>query len=132
MTVHAYRHPFVWTAGAGAADAPWPPPLAGDEGLALEGDQVALSSLRRRFDGWLEARVVNLAADPRRAVVRGALTDAREASLRGEQGEALAVADGAVHLDLRPAEIRTIQLRRRETAAGKPDVLDASGPRQSA
>ena len=76
--------------------------------------------------------MVNLAADPRRAVVRGALTDAREASLRGEQGEALAVADGAVHLDLRPAEIRTIQLRRRETAAGKPDVLDASGPRQSA
>jgi alpha-mannosidase len=126
-----YRHPFVWTAGAGSADASWPPPHAGNEGLALEGDQVALSSLRRRSDGWLEARVVNLAADARTAVVRG-LTDAREASLRGEPGETLAVADGAVHLDLRPAEIRTIQLRRRETAARKPDVLDASGPRQSA
>jgi alpha-mannosidase len=126
-----YRHPFVWTPGVGAADASWPPPLAGDEGLVLEGDQVALSSLRRRSDGWLEARVVNLATEPRTAVVRG-LTDAREASLRGEPGETLAVADGAVHLDLRPAEIRTIQLRRRETAARKPDVLDASGPRQSA
>jgi alpha-mannosidase len=126
-----YRHPFCWTPGVGAADASWPPPLAGDEGLVLEGDQVALSSLRRRSDGWLEARVVNLATDPRTAVVRG-LTDAREASLRGEPGETLAVADGAVHLDLRPAEIRTIQLRRRETAARKPDVLDASGPRQSA
>jgi alpha-mannosidase len=127
-----YRHPFVWTAGAGSADASWPPPHAGNEGLALEGDQVALSSLRRRSDGWLEARVVNLAADARTAVVRGDLTDAREASLRGEPGEALPVADGAVRLDLRPAEIRTMQLRRRETAAGKPDVLDASGPRQSA
>jgi alpha-mannosidase len=127
-----YRHPFVWTAGAGSADASWPPPHAGNEGLALEGDQVALSSLRRRSDGWLEARVVNLAADARTAVVRGDLTDAREASLRGEPGEALPVADGAVRLHLRPAEIRTIQLRRRDTAAGKPDVLDASGPRQSA
>ncbi|HJP71567.1 MAG TPA: alpha-mannosidase [Candidatus Limnocylindria bacterium] len=127
-----YRHRFVWTPGAGAADAPWPPPLAGADGLSLEGDQVMLSSLRRRPDGWLEARVVNLAPDPRMAVVRGDLTHARDASLRGEPGESLAVSDGALHLDLRSAEIRTIQVRRRETAAGRPDVLDASGPRQSA
>jgi mannosylglycerate hydrolase len=127
-----YRHPFVWAPGSGAADAAWPPPLAGDDGLALDGDQVALSSLRRRGDGWLEARIVNLAGDPRPAIVRGGITDAREATLRGEPGDVLPVADGSVRLELRPAEIRTVQLRRHETALGRPDVLDASGPRQSA
>jgi mannosylglycerate hydrolase len=131
-TAERYRHPFVWAPGSGAADAAWPPPLAGDDGLALDGDQVALSSLRRRGDGWLEARIVNLAGDPRPAIVRGGITDAREATLRGEPGDVLPVADGSVRLELRPAEIRTVQLRRHETALGRPDVLDASGPRQSA
>jgi hypothetical protein len=41
------------------------------------------------------------------------------------------VADGRVTLELGPAEIRTIHLRRRETALGRPQVLDAAGPRQS-
>ena len=127
-----YRHRFVWTAGGGAADATWPPPMAATDALALDGRDVTLSSLRRRDDGWLEARIVNLATDARTAVLRGGLTDARDASLRGEPGEMLGVADGGVRLELRPAEIRTVQLRRRETALGRPDVLDASGPRQSA
>ena len=127
-----YRHPFVWSFGGAAADAPWPPPLAGEDGLAIDGEQVVLSSLRRRDAGWLEARIVNLAADSRTAVVRGGLTDARDASLRGEPGDALPVTDGSLRLELRPAEIRTIQVRRRESALGRPDVLDASGPRQSA
>jgi hypothetical protein len=52
--------------------------------------------------------------------------------LRGEPGDALPVTDGSLRLELRPAEIRTIQVRRRESALGRPDVLDASGPRQSA
>jgi mannosylglycerate hydrolase len=127
-----YRHPFVWSPGGAATDAAWPPALAGDDGMALDGDEVVLSSLRRRDGGWLEARIVNLATDSRTAVMRGGLTDAREASLRGEPGDVLQVADGSVGLELRPAEIRTLQLRRRETALGRPDVLDASGPRQSA
>jgi alpha-mannosidase len=122
----------VWSFGGAAADAPWPPPLAGEDGLAIDGEQVVLSSLRRRDAGWLEARIVNLAADSRTAVVRGELTDARDASLRGEPGDALPVTDGSLRLELRPAEIRTIQVRRRESALGRPDVLDASGPRQSA
>jgi mannosylglycerate hydrolase len=128
----AYRHPFVWTPGAGGADAAWPPALAGHDGLALEGEQVVLSSLRRRADGWLEARIVNLSGDPRTAVLSGGLTDARGASVRGEPSDALPVSNGSLRLELGPAEIRTVQIRRRETALGRPDVLDASGPRQSA
>jgi len=42
------------------------------------------------------------------------------------------MANGVLALDLRPAEIRTIQVRRRETASAHADVLDATGPRQSA
>jgi hypothetical protein len=41
----------------------------------------------------------------------------------------MAVSDGSLPLELRPAEIRTVQLRRRETATGRPRVLDAIGPR---
>ena len=127
-----YRHPFVWSFGGAPADAGWPPPLAGENGLAIDAEDVVLSSVRRRDDGWLEARLVNLAGDSRMAVMRGGLTDAREASLRGEPGDAMPVTNGSVRLELRPAEIRTVQFRRHETALGRPDVLDASGPRQSA
>jgi alpha-mannosidase len=127
-----YRHPLTWAYGSGGPKTSWPPPRAGDEGLAVDGDGLDLSALRRRDDGWLELRIVNLAADARRAVVRGGLTEAREASLRGEPGEAIAVADGAIALELGPAEIRTVQVRRTETGAPRASVLDASGPRQNA
>jgi alpha-mannosidase len=128
----AYRHGYPWAHGAAAPHAAWPPPGAGEDALAIEGEQIDLSSLRRRGDGWLEARVVNLSAEARPAVLRGGLVEAREASLRGEPGAPLTVADGAVTLQLRPAEIRTVQLRRTETGSGRPDVLDAAGPRQNA
>ena len=128
----AYRHPFITSPGVADPDAAWPPSHAGDDALALEGEHVVLSSLRRRDGGWLEVRLVNLASEHRTAVLAGALTDAREATLRGEAGAALAVTDGALHLDLRPAEIRTVQFRRTESAVGHPDVLDAPGPRQNA
>ena len=126
-----YRHDLVTTYGSAPVDAPWPPPGAGSEALALEGHDVELTALRRR-DGWIEARVVNLSGDRRSAVLRGGLLEAREASLRGEPGRAIEVADGAARLELGPAEIRTLQLRRRETALGRAEVLDAGGPRQSA
>ena len=125
-----YRHDFVAAHGGAAPDAAWPPEGAGAEGLALEGADVELSSLRRR-DGWVELRVVNLAPDRRDAAVRGGIIEAREASLRGEPGQPLEIDGGAVTLALGPAEIRTIQLRRPETAEARPDVLDAAGPRQS-
>jgi len=125
-----YRHDLVTAYGSARGDA-WPPRDAGDDALVLEGRDLELTSLRRR-DGWIEARVVNLAADHRSGSLRGGLTDAREASLRGEPGERLPVDAAALRLDLGPAEIKTIQLRRHETAAGRAEVLDAAGPRQSA
>ena len=126
-----YRHELVTAFGNGSLDAAWPPDGAGDEALALEGADVMLSALRR-IDGWLEARIVNLAGDERTAVLRGGLLEAREASLRGQPGDELTVEDGAVSLTLGPAEIRTLHLRRHETAVGRAEVLDAAGPRQSA
>jgi alpha-mannosidase len=128
----AYRHPFITSLGVADPDAAWPPPHAGDDALSLEGEHVALSSLRRREDGWLEVRMVNLDSHPRAARLSGDVTDAREATMRGEPGDALAVADGALRVDLRPAEIRTVQVRRTESAVGHADVLDAPGPRQNA
>jgi alpha-mannosidase len=113
-------------------DDAWPPAGAGDDGLTIDGEQLVLSSLRRRDDGWLEARIVNLASVPRTATLRGGLTEARGATLRGEPGDLLEVTDGELRFDLRAAEIRTIQVRRRETAVGRADALDAFGPRQSA
>jgi len=37
-----------------------------------------------------------------------------------------------VTLDLGPARIATVQLRRTETSLARAELLDASGPRQSA
>ncbi|HYI66780.1 MAG TPA: hypothetical protein VEW95_07655 [Candidatus Limnocylindrales bacterium] len=128
-----YRHAFLSTPGAGVADAPWPPERAGEDALLLDGAAVTLSSLRRRDDGWLEARVVNLAAEPRSASLSGGIEAARDADLRGTPGAELPVGpDGAVRLELGPAEIRTIQLRRDESSLARADLLDAAGPRQSA
>ncbi|HEX7171235.1 MAG TPA: alpha-mannosidase [Candidatus Limnocylindria bacterium] len=126
-----YRHDPAVAAGTAPADATWPPAGAGDDAFALQGADVVLSSLRRRDANWLEARLVNLADDRRIASLRGDLLEARSASLRGEPGEPIEVTEGGIALDLGPAEIATLQLRRRETAAGRPEILDAAGPRQS-
>jgi len=126
-----YRHELVSAPGSATGEASWPAPGAGDDALLLTGAEVKLSSLRRRPDGWIEARIVNLAPEPRTATLLGALEEARRASLRGEPLEAVAVTDGRLEVALGPAEIATIQLRRRESAVGRPEVLDAPGPRQS-
>ncbi len=128
-----YRHDLVTAPGAALDGATWPPTGADAPALTLEGTNVVLSSLRRRDDGWLEARLVNLGGTAVTATLGPAITDAREASLRGEPDEPLNVGeDGVVHLDLGPAEIHTVQLRRLETALGRADVLDAAGPRHGA
>jgi alpha-mannosidase len=128
-----YRHDLLAAPGGALDDATWPPTGAGAPSLTLEGTNVVLSSLRRRDEGWLEARLVNLGGTAVAATLGPAITHAREANLRGEPDEPLHVGeDGVVHLDLGPAEIRTIQLRRLETALGRADVLDAAGPRQGA
>ncbi|MGH2417918.1 MAG: hypothetical protein ACRDFY_06260, partial [Candidatus Limnocylindria bacterium] len=132
VAAERYRLAFLAWPGAAPGDAAWPPERAGEDALRLDGADVALSSLRRREDGWLEARLVNLAPDVRRASLGPGLEAAREADLRGAPGASLDLAaPGALVLDLGPAEIRTVQLRRREAAVGHADVLDAAGPRQS-
>jgi alpha-mannosidase len=126
-----YRHELITAFGNGSSEAAWPPDGAGDDSLALDGADVVLTALRR-IDGWLEARVVNLAGEERTAMLRGGLLEAREAGLRAQRGDALPVEDGALSLTLGAAEIRTLHLRRHETAVGRAEVLDAAGPRQSA
>ena len=127
-----YRHSLPWEHGSAGTEAAWPPERAGDETLAIDGENVDLSALRRREDGWLELRIVNLAGTPRRAAVGGGLIEARESSLLGEPGGPIGVDEGAIVLDLGPAEIRTVQVRRIETGVARASVLDASGPRQNA
>ncbi len=131
LAAERYRHDLLTTLGAGQATAPWPPDGAGSDALAVDGSDVVLTSLRRREDGWLEARVVNLAAARRQARIGPDLVEARGASLRGHAADEVAVGGGHVALTLGPAEIRTIQLRRHESSLGRAEVLDAAGPRQS-
>ena len=127
----AYHHPPLTAFGSALPDAIWPPVSAGADGLAIEGWDLELTALRRRDDGWLEARIVNLSGEARRASIRAGILEARRASLRGEAGDPIPVHDGAVELSLGPAEIVTVQVRRQETAVGRAEVLDAAGPRQS-
>jgi len=127
-----YRHPLLVASGSAAADGTVPPG-AGADSLRLTGDELVLASLRRRDRDWLEARIVNLAADPRTAELGPGIVEARETDLRGQPGAALAVeTDGLLRLDLGGCEIRTVQLRRRETALARANLLDAAGPRQNA
>lgn len=126
-----YRHGLVWTPGSAPAEAPWPPDGAGEDALRVSGDGVVMTSLRRRGDGWLECRLVNLGSMPASAALEAGVLEAREANLRGEPGDPVRAERGRIELELGPAEIRTVQFRRRETALGRPEVLDAGGPRQS-
>ena len=95
-------------------------------------DDVVLSSLRRREDGWLEARLVNLALEPRRAVLHGGLHEAREADLRGIPGPALALAaDGSLAFAARRGRDPHVPAApSRDRRSADADVLDAAGPRQ--
>jgi alpha-mannosidase len=128
-----HRHGLLTWPGSAAPDAAWPPEHAGADALRIDASDVVLTSLRRRDAGWLEARIVNLAPEARGAALRGGLEEAREVDLRGTPGDPLALDDdGVLSLALGPAEIRTVGLKRRETASGRADVLDAIGPRQSA
>jgi mannosylglycerate hydrolase len=71
---------------------------------------VVLSSLRRRGD-WLELRLACQHPFPATATVGGGVVAARATDLLGRPGPDLPVAGGALRLDLRAWEIRTVQLR---------------------
>jgi alpha-mannosidase len=105
-----YRHDLLAAAGYGPADAPAPPSR---EGVSITGPGVALTSLRSRGDGWVEARMVAETPAPVTAVLRGGFTEATRADLRGRPGVPLDVHDGTIALALRPWEIATVRLRPR-------------------
>jgi mannosylglycerate hydrolase len=79
-------------------------------GLSVEGEGVVLSSLRRRGD-WLELRLACQHPSPVTATVAGGVVAARVADLLGRPGADLPVAGGALRLDLRAWEVRTVQLQ---------------------
>jgi alpha-mannosidase len=81
-----------------------------DEGLAIAGDGIVLTALRRRGE-WLELRVVAETASPTEAVIQGMFDEARDADLLGRPMGALTCEPGVLRLSLRPWEIRTIHLR---------------------
>ncbi|WP_242889798.1 glycoside hydrolase family 38 C-terminal domain-containing protein [Actinomadura litoris] len=103
-----YRHDLAATAGYGPVGAPVP---ASREGLTLTGRGVALTSLRPRDGGWIEARMVAQTPEPATAVLRGPFTEAARADVRGRPGEPLEAAGGALTIALRPWEIATVRLR---------------------
>jgi mannosylglycerate hydrolase len=110
--MECFRHGLLAAPGGGPP-APGPVPVGGLEGggLEVDGEGVVLSALRRRGD-WLELRLACQHPSPTTATVGGRLLAAREADLLGRPGPDLPVAGGAVRLELRAWEIRTIQLRR--------------------
>jgi mannosylglycerate hydrolase len=100
-----FRCPFVVTGGL----APVGGELAERAGLAVSGDGVVLSSLRRRDEAWLELRVVAMTDAPTVARI-GHVSVARRADLLGNAGTELSVVDGWVDVPLRPWEIATVQV----------------------
>ncbi|MWA01650.1 alpha-mannosidase [Actinomadura sp. LD22] len=105
-----YRHDLLAAAGYGPADAPAPPSR---DGLSITGPGVAMTSLRPRGGGWIEARMAAETPEPTTAVLRGAFTEAARADLRGRPGLPLDVHEGTTTLALRPWEIATVRLRMR-------------------
>jgi alpha-mannosidase len=100
-----YRHPFLVAAGTGPAGGP----LGAGEGLAVDGNGVTLSALRRDGD-WLELRLACETPESSLALIRGPFLEAYEADLLGNAGPRLPVQDRSVQLQLAPWEIRTLRL----------------------
>ena len=121
-----YQHPFL--AAPGTSRDPQAS-AASASGLSIEGEDVVLSALHRRGDGWVEVRVVNASPNAVRATLRGALREAREASIVGRPGGRIGLSGDALELALTPWEIRTVQVRRDEPELPTADVLAAVGPR---
>jgi len=110
-----YQHPALVLRGTGPVadttiDERSVASAADGRGLAIEGDGVVLTALRRRGD-WLELRVVAETASATEAVIRGPFDEAREADLLGRPMGVLASQPGEVRMSLGPWEIRTIHLR---------------------
>jgi mannosylglycerate hydrolase len=110
-----YQHELLAVPGTGpglALGQPALPAAALPEaaGLAVEGDGVVLSALRRRGE-WLELRLACQHPDPVTVTVGGGLLAAREADLVGRPGAPLPLNAGRLRLELGAWEIRTLLLR---------------------
>jgi mannosylglycerate hydrolase len=105
--MECFRHDLLAAPGTGP-----PGTVLGLEGggLWVEGAGVVLSSLRRRGD-WLELRLACQHPAPVAVTVGGRVIAARAADLLGRPGPDLPVAGGALRLDLRAWEVRTVQLQ---------------------
>ena len=100
-----YRNPFLVAVGHGDAELN----LRSTDGLSVEGDGIALSSLRRRGDG-VEVRLVNETDAPAVARLRGRFGVVTSVDLRGlPVGEARR-AGGSADVALGPWEIATLRL----------------------
>jgi mannosylglycerate hydrolase len=111
--MECFRHDLLAAPGSGPAGPGGRPATVGrleGGGLAVEGVGVVLSSLRRRGD-WLELRLACQHPSPVTATVDGGVVAARAADLLGRPGAELPVAGGALRLDLRAWEVRTVQLQ---------------------
>jgi 2-O-(6-phospho-alpha-D-mannosyl)-D-glycerate hydrolase len=107
-----FRCPPVTVRGTGPAGLA----AAARAGLRVDGAGVAMTSLRRRDDEWLELRLVALIDAPTSARV-STVSAARRCDLLGRPGAELSPVDGVVTLPLRPWEIATIQLRQAVSAS---------------
>jgi mannosylglycerate hydrolase len=114
-----YQHSALVVRGRGRVanpDADADPALGGEaagavgHGLAVEGDGVVLTALRRRGE-WLELRLVAEVATATEAVIQGPFDAARDADLLGRPLGSLATEGGTLRLSLGPWEIRTVQLQ---------------------
>ncbi len=104
-----FRHDLHAVPGRGTAGLP----LTEAGGLAISGDGVVLSSLRRRGE-WLELRMVAQHDVPTVVVVSceaGGVRAARRADLLGGPGTELPLTEGRLELRLAAWEIATVQLR---------------------
>jgi len=100
-----YRNPFQVAAGSGAPGLE----LRSAEGLAIEGDGVVLSSIRRRGPAT-EVRVVNEQPTATRVALRGAFTSVAQVDLLGRPTGATEPAPGSTEFELGPWEIRTLSV----------------------
>jgi alpha-mannosidase len=111
--MECFRHDLLTAPGSrprdpSREDLATPPPATG---LALEGEGVTLSALRRRGD-WLELRLAVQHPAPATATITvPRLVAAREADLLGRPGADLPVAGDTLRLELAAWEIRTVQLQ---------------------
>jgi mannosylglycerate hydrolase len=110
VQAECFAHDLLAAPGTGPRPAGAGPALAAAAGLAVDGDGVVLTALRRRGD-WLELRLAAEHPAPTTAAVGDRVAAAREADLLGRPGPELPVAGGTLRLDLAAWEIRTVQLQ---------------------